>query len=112
MAVDDFAGARLVPVGGPGPEDLVVDGAGRMHTGVADGRVVRFDGADGAVETLAHVPGRPLPERLQPAPSPELGLVALTGVRELVWTLWLDSLNGESVATLPVPGGQSAGDVP
>ena len=36
----------------------------------------------------------------------------LTGVREAGVTLWLGNLTGDSVATLPVPTGQSAGDVP
>jgi sugar lactone lactonase YvrE len=57
--MDDFPGVRLVPVGGQGPEDVVVDGAGSAYTGLADGRVVRVD-ADGRVDTVARVPGRPL----------------------------------------------------
>jgi hypothetical protein len=36
--VDDFTGARLVPVGGLGPEDVVVDGTGHVYTGLSDGR--------------------------------------------------------------------------
>jgi sugar lactone lactonase YvrE len=55
----DFAGARLLPVGGDGPEDVLVDPAGRVLTGLLDGRVVRLD-PDGRVETIARVPGRPL----------------------------------------------------
>jgi sugar lactone lactonase YvrE len=55
----DFADARLVPVGGAGPEDVLVDGAGRVLTGLEDGRIVRIS-PDGAVETIVRVPGRPL----------------------------------------------------
>jgi len=36
--VDDFSGARLVPVGGQGPEDVVVDGTAHVCTGLSDGR--------------------------------------------------------------------------
>lgn len=44
-----------------GPEDVAVDGAGRLYAGVADGRVLRLDPrADGEPEPFARVPGRPL----------------------------------------------------
>jgi sugar lactone lactonase YvrE len=56
----DFAAVRLVPAGGHGPEDVLVDGSGSVYTGLSDGRVVRIGAADGRVETVAHVPGRPL----------------------------------------------------
>jgi sugar lactone lactonase YvrE len=59
-AARDFAGVRLIPVGGPGPEDVVVDDAGNVYAGLADGRLVRVGAADGRVETVAHLPGRPL----------------------------------------------------
>ncbi|MGY1828472.1 SMP-30/gluconolactonase/LRE family protein [Blastococcus sp. SYSU DS0541] len=55
----DFAGATVVPVG-EGPEDVLVDGAGRVLTGLADGRIVRVAAPGGPVETVARVPGRPL----------------------------------------------------
>ncbi|MGY1835714.1 SMP-30/gluconolactonase/LRE family protein [Blastococcus sp. SYSU DS0510] len=55
----DFAGTTVVPVG-EGPEDVLVDGAGRVLTGLADGRIVRVAGPGGPVETVARVPGRPL----------------------------------------------------
>lgn len=57
---EGFASARLLPVGGHGPEDVVLDTAGRLLTGLDDGRVVRLDPSTGAVETVARVPGRPL----------------------------------------------------
>jgi sugar lactone lactonase YvrE len=58
--VADLAGVRLVPVGGQGPEDVLVDDGGRVYTGLADGRIVRIDGPAGTVETVARTPGRPL----------------------------------------------------
>jgi sugar lactone lactonase YvrE len=57
--VRDFGGSSVVPVG-EGPEDVLVDRAGRVYTGLADGRIVRVAGPDGPVETVARVPGRPL----------------------------------------------------
>ncbi|MGY2003482.1 SMP-30/gluconolactonase/LRE family protein [Blastococcus sp. SYSU DS1024] len=55
----DFAGATVVPVG-EGPEDVLVDAAGRVYAGLADGRIVRIAGPGAPVETVARVPGRPL----------------------------------------------------
>ena len=44
-----------------GPEAVVVDSSGRIVTGLADGRVVRFEPTFGSrVETLAKTGGRPL----------------------------------------------------
>jgi sugar lactone lactonase YvrE len=51
---------RLLPAGGRGPEDTLVDDRGRVLTGLADGRVQRVDPAGGAVRTLAVTGGRPL----------------------------------------------------
>jgi sugar lactone lactonase YvrE len=44
---------------GRGPEDVVVDHAGRVVAGLEDGRIVRVS-TEGAVSTLATTPGRPL----------------------------------------------------
>lgn len=49
----------LVPVPGPGPEDVVTDAQGRLWTGLADGRIVRLD-PDGAATVVADTGGRPL----------------------------------------------------
>lgn len=50
----------VVPVPGHAPEDVVVDAAGRLYTGVDDGRILRLD-ADGAAPTVvANTGGRPL----------------------------------------------------
>ena len=57
---------RLVDVGGLGPEDVVVDGAGRVVTGVADGRLLRVDPDSGRVERIADTGGRPLGVELLP----------------------------------------------
>ncbi|TFV61717.1 UNVERIFIED_ORG: SMP-30/gluconolactonase/LRE family protein [Bacillus sp. AZ43] len=57
-APEDLSGVRLLPVGGEGPEDVLVDDAGRVYTGLDDGRIVRI--VDGGVETVARVAGRPL----------------------------------------------------
>lgn len=44
-----------------GPEAVVVDAAGRIVTGLADGRIVRFEPSFGSpVETVARTGGRPL----------------------------------------------------
>jgi sugar lactone lactonase YvrE len=45
---------------GKGPEDVVVDGAGRVVAGLEDGRILRLSPSDGSVETLAETGGRPL----------------------------------------------------
>ncbi|WP_151477950.1 SMP-30/gluconolactonase/LRE family protein [Streptomyces albicerus] len=52
---------RLIPLGGTGPEDVVVDHEGRVVTGVDDGRVLRVDPRGPArVEQIARTGGRPL----------------------------------------------------
>ena len=56
----NFEGATLVPLGGRAPEDVLVDGEGRVYTGLEDGRVVRVAGPGAPVETIARMPGRPL----------------------------------------------------
>jgi sugar lactone lactonase YvrE len=50
---------RRLEVDGTAPEDVVVDEAGRVVTGVDDGRVLRV-GPDGRVEVVADTGGRPL----------------------------------------------------
>ncbi len=55
-----LAGAELWPAGGEGPEDVVVDAAGRVVTGLLDGRIIRFPAGGGEPETLADTGGRPL----------------------------------------------------
>jgi sugar lactone lactonase YvrE len=57
---EPFPQLRRVPLPGRGPEDVVVDGLGRVLTGVEDGRILRVEPATGAVEVLADTGGRPL----------------------------------------------------
>ncbi|MFC4070982.1 SMP-30/gluconolactonase/LRE family protein [Actinoplanes subglobosus] len=51
---------QLIPTGGHGPEDVVFDTAGRVITGLADGRIVRIDPDRGDRTVLAETGGRPL----------------------------------------------------
>jgi sugar lactone lactonase YvrE len=60
MSVRSFEGVTLVPLGGPGPEDVLIDEQGRVYAGLNDGRIVRVAGPGAPVETVARVPGRPL----------------------------------------------------
>lgn len=46
--------------GGIGPEDVVVDADGRVHTGVEDGRILRFPAGGGTPEVVADTHARPL----------------------------------------------------
>ena len=57
---DRLADSELRPVGGLGPEDVVVDAAGRIITGLEDGRIVRLPAGGGEPEVLADTGGRPL----------------------------------------------------
>ncbi len=56
----DLGKARRWDVNGRGPEDVVIDGAGRAIAGLDDGRLVRFSPDGGSPELLADVGGRPL----------------------------------------------------
>jgi len=49
----------FLPMPGHGPEHVVVDGSGRLLTGLADGKIVRVS-PDGGTETIANTGGRPL----------------------------------------------------
>jgi sugar lactone lactonase YvrE len=51
---------RLLDVVGRGPEDVLVDDAGRVLAGVADGRILRLAPDNRLVEVLADTGGRPL----------------------------------------------------
>ncbi|MFE1927209.1 SMP-30/gluconolactonase/LRE family protein [Streptomyces asoensis] len=61
---------RYLTLPGHGPEDVVADPAGRVLTGVADGRILRVDGLDDPsaprVEQVAEIDGRPLGLELLP----------------------------------------------
>jgi sugar lactone lactonase YvrE len=51
---------RLLDIIGRGPEDVLVDDAGRVLTGVADGRILRLTPDNRLIEVLADTGGRPL----------------------------------------------------
>jgi sugar lactone lactonase YvrE len=53
-------GAALWDTGGRGPEDVAIDGDGRVVTGVEDGRILRFSQDGGRPEEIGRTGGRPL----------------------------------------------------
>lgn len=57
---------RRIEVNGKGPEDVVVDGDGRIVTGVDDGRVLRLTPDGRHIEVVADTGGRPLGIELFP----------------------------------------------
>jgi len=50
----------FIEVPGTGPEDVLVDAAGRLITGLADGRILRIREHGKSIETVAETHGRPL----------------------------------------------------
>ena len=58
----DFPAAdvTVVPVGGDGPEDIVVDDDGQLWTGLVDGRIVRISPNGGETTVIGETGGRPL----------------------------------------------------
>ena len=57
---------RVIPVSGFAPEDVVVDGDGRVITGVDDGRILRISNEGRQIEQVADTGGRPLGVELLP----------------------------------------------
>jgi sugar lactone lactonase YvrE len=57
---------RVIPVSGIGAEDVVLDGDGRMVTGVEDGRILRISNEGRQIEVVADTGGRPLGIELLP----------------------------------------------
>ncbi|SDY82326.1 Strictosidine synthase [Amycolatopsis xylanica] len=55
-----FGEVKVIPVGGHGPEDVVVDAEGQVYTGLADGRILRLSPDGSRIEKIAHTGGRPL----------------------------------------------------
>src|SRR5690348_5423680 len=55
-----FGEVTVVPVPGHGPEDVVVDGEGRLYTGVDDGRILRLSPHGKHIDVIADTGGRPL----------------------------------------------------
>src|ERR1700759_1679670 len=54
------ASVTVVPVPGNGPEDVVVDSAGQLCTGLEDGRIGRLPADGGQPTVVANTGGRPL----------------------------------------------------
>jgi sugar lactone lactonase YvrE len=54
------ASVRTIRLPGTGPEDVLVDAAGRLVTGLVDGRILRLHPSGDAIETVADTRGRPL----------------------------------------------------
>ena len=67
---DPFPPLSLLPLGGLGPEDVVVDAQGRLLTGLEDGRIVRLRADGQEHEALGNTGGRPL--GLEPLPDGDL----------------------------------------
>jgi len=57
---DPLPPLRTIQVDGTGPEDVVVDGEGRIITGVDDGRILRLNQDGRQIETIADTGGRPM----------------------------------------------------
>ncbi|WP_223638908.1 SMP-30/gluconolactonase/LRE family protein [Planococcus sp. 4-30] len=55
-----FQRSWRIPLSGYGPEDVVVDGQGRLICGVEDGRILRIDMERHQEETIGDTGGRPL----------------------------------------------------
>jgi sugar lactone lactonase YvrE len=55
-----FGEVTLIPVNGHAPEDVVVDGEGRVYTGVDDGRILRLSPDGRGIDVIADTGGRPL----------------------------------------------------
>src|SRR5947208_10474459 len=88
----------LTPIGGTGPEDVAVDAAGNLYTGVVDGRILRLS-PDGDVRPVADTGGRPL--GVEVGPDGDLvvcdayrGLLRVDPVRGTV-TVLVDTVDGE-----------------
>jgi sugar lactone lactonase YvrE len=60
MARTFEASITVVPLPGNGPEDVVVDAAGQLWTGLEDGRILRIAPDSGEPTVVANTGGRPL----------------------------------------------------
>jgi sugar lactone lactonase YvrE len=60
MARTSEASVTVVPLPGNGPEDVVVDTAGQLWTGLEDGRILRIAPDGGEPTVVADTGGRPL----------------------------------------------------
>ena len=78
----DFSGQQVLPVG-KAPEDVAVGPDGRVWTGLADGRVMRWDADGKGPIEVVNTGGRPLGLRFAPdgrliVADTKLGLLAIT----------------------------------
>ncbi len=55
-----LANVTAMEIPGDGPEDVAIDGEGRLYFGLSDGRIVRMANDGSQVMTLANTQGRPL----------------------------------------------------
>jgi sugar lactone lactonase YvrE len=55
-----FGEVTVIPVNGHAPEDVVVDGEGRIYAGVDDGRILRLSPDGRRIDVIADTGGRPL----------------------------------------------------
>ncbi|MEV6621249.1 SMP-30/gluconolactonase/LRE family protein [Amycolatopsis sp. NPDC051106] len=55
-----FGEVTVIPVNGHAPEDVVVDGEGRIYAGVDDGRILRLSADGRRIDVIADTGGRPL----------------------------------------------------
>lgn len=55
-----FGEVTVVQVNGDGPEDVLVDDAGCVYTGLVDGRIIRIGDDGRRIEVVAETGGRPL----------------------------------------------------
>lgn len=56
----NFGPVTVIPVNGYGTEDVLVDDAGSVYTGLADGRIIRVSGDGARIDLVADTGGRPL----------------------------------------------------
>lgn len=97
-----LAGLERLEVPGSGPEDVVVDHAGDVYTGTADGTILRLSADGRRIERVATTGGRPLGIEVAPdgrlvVCDAERGLLRLDPRTEVVETL-LDAAAGVRLA--------------
>lgn len=90
-----------IPVPGPIGEDVVVDAAGRVIVGRADGAILRIDEATGEIETLLNTGGHPtgldfLADGRLLVCDARLGVLA-ADLRTAQCELLLDSIDGRRI---------------
>lgn len=105
----------VVPVPGPGAEDVVVDADGWVFTGTADGSVFRVHPEGRRVDLVGRTGGRPLGLELLPdgrllVCDPEKGLLALDPASGAVETL-ATMVHGQRMRCVNNAAVHSSGDI-